>query len=115
MPFINAKRLKALAPTGAPRSAFLPELPPLPESGVKGYVFDTWYGLHAPAKVPREIINRINGVIAKSLSAPESKQLLFNQGIEAENKSPEEFATLVHKEVEKMAQIIKASGAKPEQ
>jgi tripartite-type tricarboxylate transporter receptor subunit TctC len=114
VPFINAKRLKALATTGEKRSAFLPELPTLRESGVKDYVFDTWYGLHAPSRTPREIITRLNGVIGKALSAPEAKQLLFNQGIESENKSPEEFTNLVRSEVEKMARIIKASGAKAE-
>lgn len=114
VPFINSKRLTALATTGEKRSAFLSSLPTLREAGVKDYVFDTWYGLHAPAKVSKDIVARLNTVIAKALSTPEMKDQLFKQGIEADSRSPGEFAMLVKSEVDKMARIIKASGAKPE-
>ena len=115
MPFISAKRVIALATTGAKRSAFLPDLPTLGESGVAGYVFDTWYGLHAPAKVPKEIITTLNGEIVKALSRPEVKEQLFKQGIEAQIATPAEFTKHVRAEVAKMGKIIKASGAKAEQ
>jgi tripartite-type tricarboxylate transporter receptor subunit TctC len=115
MPFINAKRVVALATTGAKRSAFLPDLPTLGESGVPGYVFDTWYGLHAPAKVPKEIITTLNTEIVKALSRPEVKEQLFKQGIEAQIMTPAEFTKHVRAEVAKMGKIIKASGAKAEQ
>jgi tripartite-type tricarboxylate transporter receptor subunit TctC len=114
VPFINAKRVVALATTGAKRSSFLPDLPTLNEAGVKGYVFDTWYGLHAPAKVPKEIVTKLNTMISKALSTDSVKSQLLKQGIEAEAMSPEEFTRLVRSEVEKMGKIIKASGAKPE-
>jgi len=115
VPFINSKRVVALATTGAQRSAFLPDLPTLKESGVKDYEFDTWYGLHAPAKVPREIVMKLNAEIVKALSRPETKEQLFKQGLEAQTATPEQFATFVRGEVAKMGRIIKASGAKPEQ
>ena len=115
VPFINSKRVIALATTGAKRSAFLPDLPTLSESGVPGYQFDTWYGLHAPAKVPKEIINKLNAEIVKALSRPEAKDQLFKQGLEVLITTPEEFTKFVRAEVAKMARIIKASGAKPEQ
>jgi tripartite-type tricarboxylate transporter receptor subunit TctC len=115
VPFINSKRVIALATTGEKRSAFLPELPTLSESGVPGYQFDTWYGLHAPAKVPREIINKLNAEIVKALSRPEAKDQLFKQGLEVLIATPEEFTKFVRAEVAKMGRIIKASGAKPEQ
>jgi len=115
VPFINSKRVIALATTGEKRSAFLPELPNLSESGVPGYQFDTWYGLHAPAKVPREIINKLNAEIVKALSRPEAKDQLFKQGLEVLIATPEEFTKFVRAEVAKMGRIIKASGAKPEQ
>jgi len=114
VPFINSKRVVCLATTGAKRSAFLPDMPTLNESGVPGYEFDTWYGLHAPAKVPREIIVRLNGEITKALKHPETRDQLFRQGLEAQIMTPEEFAKFVRSEVAKMAKIIKASGAKPE-
>jgi tripartite-type tricarboxylate transporter receptor subunit TctC len=114
IPFIQGKRLVALATTGAKRSAFLPELPTLNESGVPGYVFDTWYGLHAPAKTPKEIITKLNTALVKSLGAPAVKETLFKAGIEAEPGSPEQFRKFMVSEIQKMAKIIKASGAKPE-
>ena len=114
MPFISAKRLTALATSGRKRSAFLPNLPTLAEAGVKDYEFDTWYGMHAPIKVPRDIIEKLNSTIVKALAIPEVKQQLANQGIEAGGASPEEFARFVRSEIEKMAKIIKASGARPE-
>lgn len=114
VPFINSKRVVALATTGKKRSAFLPDLPTLAESGIPGYEFDTFYGLHAPSKVPKEIIAKLNAEITKALSRQEVKDQLFKQGLEAETSTPEDFAKFVRSEVVKMAKIIKASGAKPE-
>jgi tripartite-type tricarboxylate transporter receptor subunit TctC len=114
MPFINAKRLTALATSGKKRSVFLPNLPTLAEAGVKDYEFDTWYGMHAPVKVPRDIIEKLNGAIVKALAMPDVKQQLANQGIEAGSATPEEFTRFVRAEIEKMGRIIKASGARPE-
>lgn len=114
MPFINAKRVVPLATTGKQRSAFLPDLPTLSEAGVPGYEFDTWYGLHAPAKVPKEIVSVLNAEIVRALSRPEVKDQLFRQGIEAQIATSAEFTDHVRAEVAKMGRIIKASGAKPE-
>ncbi|MDB5810088.1 MAG: putative exported protein [Betaproteobacteria bacterium] len=115
VPFINAKRVIALATTGSKRSAFLPELPTLNEAGVTGYEFDTFYGLHAPAKVSKDIITRLNAEIVKALTKADVKDQLFKQGIEAQTSSPAEFTKYVRNEVAKMGKIIKASGAKAEQ
>ena len=114
VPFIKAKRVIALATTSAKRSVFLPELPTLREAGVEGYEFDAWYGVHAPAKTPRAIITRLNGVITKALATPEMRQQLAGQGLEPREMTPEEFARFVRVEVEKCVRIVKASGAKPE-
>jgi tripartite-type tricarboxylate transporter receptor subunit TctC len=114
IPFIQGKRLVALATTGAKRSAFLPELPTLNESGVPGYEFDTWYGLHAPAKVPKDIVTKLNATLAKALSTPAVKDQLFKAGLEAQGGTPEAFRKYMISEIQKMAKIIKASGAKPE-
>lgn len=114
VPFIKSKRLVALATTSAKRSVFLPELPTLQEAGVEGYEFDAWYGVHAPAMTPKEIVNKLNAAIVKALGVPEVRQNLANQGIEAREATPEEFSRFVRSEVQKMARIIKASGARPE-
>ena len=114
VPFINSKRVIALATTGKKRSAFLPDLPTLAESGVPGYEFDTFYGLHAPSKVPKDVIVKLNTEITKALLRPEVREQLFKQGLEAQTSTPEEFAKFVRAEVVKMGKIIKESGAKPE-
>ena len=114
IPYIQGKRVVALATTGAKRSAFLPELPTLNESGVPGYVFDTWYGLHAPAKTARDIVTKLNTTLVKALGTPAVKEQLFKAGIEADPGTPEAFRKFMIAEIQKMAKIIKASGAKPE-
>jgi tripartite-type tricarboxylate transporter receptor subunit TctC len=70
--------------------------------------------VHAPAKTPREIIVKLNAIIVKALAIPEGRQQLANQGIEVGGATPEEFAKFVRSEVDKIAKIIKASGARPE-
>jgi tripartite-type tricarboxylate transporter receptor subunit TctC len=86
----------------------------LNESGVPGYVFDTWYGLHAPAKTPQDIITKLNTTLAKALAVPAVKESLFKAGIEADAGTPEQFRKFMISEIQKMGKIIKASGAKPE-
>lgn len=114
VPFIKAKRILALATTSSRRSIFLPELPTLQEAGVDGYEFDAWYGMHAPAKTPRDIIDKLHATVSKALSQPEVRQQLMHQGIEPREMTPAEFAAFVRREVEKCARIIKASGARAE-
>ena len=70
---------------------------------------------HAPARVSKEIVTRLNAEIVKALSKPEVKDQLFKQGIEAQIMTPAEFTKHVRAEVAKMGKIIKASGAKAEQ
>jgi tripartite-type tricarboxylate transporter receptor subunit TctC len=114
IPFINSKRVIALATTGKQRSVFAKDLPTLNEAGVKGYEFDTWYGLHAPSKTPKAILVKLNQVLAEALARQDVKDQLAKQGLEAVGGSAEAFAQKVRSEVKKMGQIIKASGAKPE-
>lgn len=90
------------------------DLPTLDEAGVKGYEFDTWYGLHAPAKTPKAIITKLNAALAKTLAREDMKEQLAKQGLEGGGGFPEAFAQKVRAEVNKLGQIIKASGAKPE-
>ena len=114
LPFIASKRVVALATTGKQRSIFAKDLPTLAEAGVKGYEFDTWYGLHAPAKVPKPIVDKLAKTLAAALAREDVKEALAKQGLEAVGGTSEAFAQKVRTEVKKMGTIIKASGAKPE-
>lgn len=114
LPFIASKRVVALATTGKQRSIFAKDLPTLAEAGVKGYEFDTWYGLHAPAKVPKPIVDKLAKTLATALAREDVKEALAKQGLEAVGGTSDAFAQKVRTEVKKMGTIIKASGAKPE-
>ncbi len=112
--FIKGGRLIPLATTGVKRWAQLPDLPTLSEAGVPGYQFDTWYGAHAPAKVSREIVARLNKEINKALQVPALRAKLTEAGLDPVGGTPEEFTRFMRSETERMRKIIQASGAKPE-
>jgi len=89
-------------------------MPTLNEAASRFTKFDTWYGVHAPAKTPKAIIVKLNEAINKALTRDDMKSQLATQGLEAAGGTPEQFAKTVRTEVQKMGRIIKASGARPE-
>ncbi len=111
---IKAGRLRAIAVTGKSRSAVMPELPTVAESGLPGYEASTWYGLLSPARTPRPIIMRLNAEAKKALAAPEVNDRLIAQGVDAVGNAPDEFAAYIKTEIAKWAGVIRKSGAKPE-
>ena len=114
LPQIKAGKLKPLAVTTAQRSSFFPEVPTLDEAGVRGYEFNTWYGLLVPAGTPRAIIDRLNKETAKLLESAAVREQFTPQGLEAAPTSPDEFGAYLKSEVAKWGKVVKASGAKPE-
>jgi tripartite-type tricarboxylate transporter receptor subunit TctC len=112
LPQIKAGKLKAIAVTSAQRSAAVPELPTIAESGVKGFDASSWFGLLAPAGTPAEIINRIQQETAKSFGSPAFKERLLSQGAIPGGQPPAEFAKFIAGETKKWAQVVKVSGAK---
>jgi tripartite-type tricarboxylate transporter receptor subunit TctC len=80
LPHVKSGRLRALAVTGATRSALVPELPTIAEAGLRGYSFTAWFALLAPSATPPEIITRINAEIARSLRTPQIKERLAATG-----------------------------------
>jgi len=114
MPYIKAGRLRAIAITSSARSAVMPELPTVAESGVPGYEASTWYGVLAPARTPRPIVMRLNSEAKKALAVAEVRERLVAAGVDPVGNSPDEFAAYVRSEIAKWAKAIKLSGAKPE-
>jgi len=114
MPLVNGGRLRPLAVTSATRSALLPSIPTVDESGLPGYERSVWFGVVAPAGVSKEIIMRLNAAIAAGVNTAEVKDALNKLGIEVQTGTPEQFAALIRKDIDVNTSIIKAAGIKPE-
>lgn len=110
--FTQSGKLRPLALTWPTRSQALPNVPTTAELGWKNVVSSTWYGLMAPAKTPREVIDRLNASMNKALKDPETVAFLKAQGTEPAGGTPAEFAALVKSESVKWGTLAKAVGAK---
>jgi tripartite-type tricarboxylate transporter receptor subunit TctC len=108
--YIKAGKVRALAVTGLERSAALPDLPTVAESGVPGYESLSWSGLAAPSGTPKEIIQRITRETARILATPEMRARLADQGAEAVGGPPEQFAGHIRAEREKWTRLIRSRG-----
>ena len=113
MPHVRSGKVRAIAVTSAKRSQAMPELPTIGET-LKGYDASTWYGVLAPAKTPRAIVNQLHGEIVKLLKVAETHDRLLAQGFEPVGGTPAEFAAYIKSEMAKWAKVIMAAGIKPE-
>ena len=112
---IQAGKLRPLAVSGPARSPVLPNVPTLAET-VPGYNGTLWIGLFAPAGVPQEVFDRLQGGMAKALAAKDLRDTLEKQGVELAGTperpvSPDQFAALLTEDIAKWARIVKSSGA----
>jgi tripartite-type tricarboxylate transporter receptor subunit TctC len=114
LPLRNAGRVRALAVTTAQRTPLAPEMPTLHETGVSGYDRSGWYGVLAPAGVPREVVLRLNAAIVKVVSTPEMKVAFMNQGLEPAASTPEAFGDFIRSEIAENVKLVKAAGIKVE-
>ncbi len=110
LPHVKAGRLRGLAVTTARRAPAAPELMTIAEAGVTGYDANSWYGLLAPAKTSKEIVERLNREFVKIISTAEVKDRLAVNGFETETTTPEQFAAYIRSEVAKWGKVIKAAG-----
>lgn len=109
---IRAGKLRALAVTGTRRSALLPEVPTLDESGVKGYSAYVWMGLMAPRNTPPAILARLNREAIAALAAPEVRSYLDNAAIEPVGSTAAEFGNFFREEKDRWAVIVRETGAR---
>ena len=109
---IKAGRLRLLGVSSAKRSPQLPDVPTISEAGVPGYEFITWFGMLAPAGMPKDIVARLHGALVKVVHAPDAKSQFEKLGYDAVGGSPDEFAAYIRGEYEKYGKIIKLIGAK---
>jgi len=111
---INSGRLRLIAISMDRRVSFLPDIPTLHESGLKGYDYSAWYGILAPTGTPREIINRLHGAIGAVVKTAESKELLNKGGLEPRTSTPEEFTQFMRNQMERSAKLFRFAGIKAE-
>ncbi len=111
---VRGNKLRALAVTSLQRSAALPDVPTLDESGLKGFEAVAWNGLNAPAKTPRDIVMKINADVIRIVNSPELKERLKADGSDPVGSTPEQFATFLRNEIAKWAKVIKFANVKPE-
>lgn len=107
---IKSGKIRALAVSTAKRSGLLPDLPTVAEAGLKGFEANNWYGLLAPAKTPRNVIDRLNKETVAVLNMPDIKEMLFRQGLDVAPSTPEAFAAYIKSEKAQWEKVIKAAG-----
>jgi tripartite-type tricarboxylate transporter receptor subunit TctC len=114
LPQVRAGTVRALGVSTARRLAAAPDIPTIAEAGVDGYEVVGWNGVLAPANTPRPIIDKLNKVIVDALKTPEMEKFLLEQGIEPAGNSPEEFAALMHADIEKWIRVTREAGIQPQ-
>ncbi|WP_423194165.1 Bug family tripartite tricarboxylate transporter substrate binding protein [Cupriavidus sp. H18C2] len=110
LPFIRDKRMKALAVTSATRSAQLPDVPTLAESGMQGFEVGAWQGMMVPARTPPEIVQRLNAAVTKALASADVRASLAAQGAEPRGSTPEAYGRYVAQEIDRWGKVVKDSG-----
>ena len=112
LPLARSGKFRALAVSTAQRSAIAPEIPTVAEAGVPGYDANAWFGLFAPAAVPKDIINRLNAEVIRGLQTADMRERLRALGATPGSGTPEQFAAFFRNEVAKWAKVVKSAGVR---
>lgn len=111
-PVIRAGRLVPLGVTSPQRIPMLPDVPTIAEGGLPGFVYEGWFGVFGPARMPRAVLERLNREIGRVIMRPENQERIVRDGSIAKISTPEEFDKLVRNEIATRTKIFKAAGAK---
>jgi tripartite-type tricarboxylate transporter receptor subunit TctC len=114
IPLVKANKVKALAVTSLKRNPALPDVPTVAESGFPDFEDYTWVGLFGPARLPADIVNRINMIVSEAVRTPEMQAKLATAGLEPLPGTPAAFADYLKREVAKWGAIVKATGVTTE-
>jgi tripartite-type tricarboxylate transporter receptor subunit TctC len=114
VPHIKANRLRGLAVTSLRRSTYLPELPTLDESGLKGYEITEWYAVAVPARTPRRIVTKLSDEMTRIMNSPDMKEKLARQNADVAPGTPDQLRAFLKADLAKYAKIVKDADIKPE-
>jgi tripartite-type tricarboxylate transporter receptor subunit TctC len=114
IPLVRSGMVKGMAVTSLKRHPALPDVPTVAESGFPGFEDYTWVGLFGPAKLPADIVLRINGIVNEAMAQPKYRDRLAAAGLDAKPASAAEFGTYLAKEVTKWGGIVKQTGVTPQ-
>lgn len=109
---IKNGKLRPIAVTSVKRTDDLPNVPTIAESGYKGFEASTWFGVLGPARIPKDVVAKLNAEINKALTLPETKARLNAQGAHVMGSTPEKFSALIRDEITRWGKVVKESGAK---
>ena len=112
IPLVRSNRLRAIAVTTSRRSAALPDLPTVAESGVAGYEVVLWYGVLGPKGLPKIIVQRWNAEIRRATKLPDLKEKLVAEGFDIDDGPPEVFQTVLKRDVAKWTKVVKDAKVK---
>jgi tripartite-type tricarboxylate transporter receptor subunit TctC len=112
LPLVKAGELRGLAVTSAKRSPAAPNIPTMAELGLPAYEATSWFAVFGPAKVPRDVVMRINQEVIRAMNLPDVKDKLFQLGLDMQPGTPESLDALIQTETVKWAKVVKDSGAK---
>ena len=113
-PHLQSGKLRALAVANPTRLARLPDVPTTAEAGLPDYQLAAWFGLAAPAGVPREVVDRVNAETRKALAAADVRETLAKLGLEPGGSTPQEYAAVIADELGKWRRAVQAAGIKLE-
>jgi tripartite-type tricarboxylate transporter receptor subunit TctC len=114
LPHVKSGRLRALAVTRSQRSALVPDLPTIAESGLAGYSVTAWFGLLAPAATPADIVARISAEVHRGFATSQMKERFSAMGADPVGNTPEQFTAFLKTEMAKWAKVVKAAGIRGE-
>lgn len=114
LPLVKAGKLRALAVTGSKRSPLIPNLPTIDEAALPGYVYKGWFGVLAPAGIPKEVSAKLNAGMVRIMKMPDVEQKLSGLGFEPATSTPGQFAEYVKEQITTWAKVIKESNLNTE-
>jgi tripartite-type tricarboxylate transporter receptor subunit TctC len=112
LPNVREGKLVALGVSTAKRSSALPNVPTIAEGGLRGFDYNLWIGMFAPAGTPSEIVDKINADVARVLQTPDARERLAALGAEPMVMTPTEFRKFMRDEMDDLAKVVKAAGIK---